>query len=350
MRIAINGFGRIGRMVARQLLVQGHADLQLVAINGTGTLAQNALLLEFDSIHGRMPQTVREGDGGLSYAGRHIPVFSERDPARLNWGDLGVDLVMECTGAFNDGARASAHRDAGAGRVLISAPAVNVDRTVVYGVNHQELIATDRMVSNASCTTNCLAPVAQVLDQNLGLESGYMTTIHAVTGDQSIIDARHQDPRRGRAAYESIVPTKTGAARAIGQVLPHLAGRLSGSALRVPTANVSLVDLVFTSKNKTSVAMINDMFVAASNTPALRGVLGVNSRPLVSTDFCTDAHSAIVDLTQTEVMGEHMARVVAWYDNEWGFAARMLDTATHMGRVAGLLSADVVPHPMTFAA
>ena len=350
MRIAINGFGRIGRMAARLLLDGANPDLELVAINGTGTLEQNALLLEFDSIHGRLPREVRETQGGLVYGDTFIPVSCERDPAQVNWAAQDVDLVMECTGQFNDGSAAAAHLGAGAKYVLISAPATNVDQTVVYGVNHQILGPEDRLVSNASCTTNCLAPVAQVLHRSLGLVSGYMTTVHAVTGDQSIIDARHKDPRRGRAAYESIVPTKTGAAEAISLILPELAGRLSGSALRVPTANVSLVDLVFTCQKKTSVKALNAAFINAAQSSALKGVLTTNKRPLVSSDFCTNPHSAIVDLTQTQVMNSTMARVVAWYDNEWGFAARMLDTAVYMGKVAGLLGAKVVPHPMTFAA
>ena len=333
-RIAINGFGRIGRLAARILLEHPQSDLELVAINGTGDVEQNAILLEFDTNYGRMSQTAR-GVEGLSGPALHvgstvIPVTSTRDPRELDWAGLGIDLVMECTGKFNTGPLATQHLDQGAGSVLLSAPGKDVDRTVVYGVNQGDLTAADRIVSNASCTTNCLAPVAKVLDEHLGIIRGTVNTVHAMTGDQSIIDARHKDPRRGRAASESLVPTSTGAAKAISEVLPQLAGRLHGTAVRVPTATVSMIDMVFNSGKRTSVEEVNAIFAQAAQSPELSGVLAYNDRPLVSVDFKGNPASAVFDATQTSVLDGDMVRVVAWYDNEWAFAERMIDTATAM--------------------
>lgn len=333
-RLAINGFGRIGRLAARILLENPREGLELVAINGTGDVAQNALLLEFDTNYGRMRQSVQAtelgGQPALQVGQKVIPVTSSRDPKILDWEGLGIDLVLECTGKFNTGPLASAHIEAGAGAVLLSAPGKQVDRTVVYGVNHGQLGGADRIVSNASCTTNCLAPVAKVLDEALGIVRGTVNTVHAMTGDQAIIDARHDDPRRGRAAGESLVPTSTGAAKAIGEVLPQLAGRLHGTAVRVPTATVSMIDLVFNSKKRTSVEEVNAIFAAAAKDPTYGGALAYNDRPLVSVDFKGHPASAIFDATQASVLDGDMVRVVAWYDNEWAFAERMIDTAAAM--------------------
>ena len=329
-RIAINGFGRIGRLAARILLTRARSDMELVAINGTGEATQNALLLEYDSNYGPMAHRVGAQGAALTYQGQSIPVFNSRDPLALDWSGLGIDLVMECTGAFNTRDAAAQHLTAGADKVLISSPGTHVDRTIVYGVNHKDLQASDLIVSNASCTTNCLAPVAKVLDHELGIIRGTMSTIHAATGDQNLIDGRHNDPRRGRAAGQSLVPTSTGAAKAIGAVLPQLDGRLHGTAMRVPTATVSMIDLVFNSKKKTSVAEVNAIFAAAAHSPELRGVLAYNDRPLVSVDFKGNPASAIFDATQTAVLDDDMVRVAAWYDNEWAFAERMIDTASAM--------------------
>jgi len=328
--LAINGFGRIGRLVLRALVESGRDDLAVVAINDLGPVETNAHLLRFDSVHGRFAGQVRTGETWLDAGRGEIRVTAERDPARLPWGD--VDIVLECTGVFTDAAKARVYLDSGAGRVLVSAPSKGADRTVVYGVNHTALQAGDRIVSNASCTTNCLAPVAKVLNDAVGIERGFMTTIHAYTGDQPTLDTLHKDLYRARAAALSMIPTTTGAARAVGLVLPELAGKLDGVAIRVPTPNVSAVDLTAQMARDTSAEEINAALTAASEGP-LRGILGVTAQPNVSIDFNHEAQSSVVALDQTRVLDGRLARVLAWYDNEWGFACRMLDTAAAMARL-----------------
>ncbi len=331
-RVAINGFGRIGRLTFRAFLESGRDDLDFVAINDLGSAEMNAHLLAFDSVHGRLPGEVSAADGRLKANGHDLAVLSEASPEKLPWRDLGIDIVMECTGRFTDRDKAAKHLEAGAKRVLVSAPCKNADLTVVFGVNDEKLTQQDHVVSNASCTTNCLAPVAQVLNDTVGIERGYMTTIHAYTGDQPTVDSLHKDPRRARAAAANLIPTSTGAAKAVGLVLPELKGKLDGSAIRVPLPNVSLVDLTFQSKRPTSVAEINAAMTKAAE-GALRGVLGVNDKPLVSMDFNHSPLSAVFDLAGTEVVDGTFCRVMAWYDNEWGFSNRMCDTAVAMGRL-----------------
>ena len=328
--LAINGFGRIGRLIARALAESGRDDLRLVAINDLGPVEANAHLLRFDSVHGRFPGEVSSGDDWIDMGQGPIRVTAERDPAALDLSD--VDIVLECTGIFKDADKAQVYLDRGAGRVLVSAPSKGADRTVVYGVNHDSLTAGDRIVSNASCTTNCLAPVAKVLHDTIGISRGFMTTIHAYTGDQPTLDTLHKDLYRARAAALSMIPTTTGAARAVGLVLPELAGKLDGVALRVPTANVSAVDLTAELARDSSVDEINAALTAAAKGP-MKGILGVTTHPNVSIDFNHDAHSAVVALDQTRVMEGRMARILAWYDNEWGYASRMLDMAAHMARI-----------------
>ncbi len=331
LRVAINGFGRIGRLALRSIIEHGRDDIVVVGINDLGPVETNAHLLRFDSVHGRFNHDVKV-DGDTIDAGKGpIRVTSERDPAKLPWGELDVDVVMECTGIFADGEKAQAHIDAGAKRVLISAPAKNVGKTIVYGVNHDTLTGDDHIVSNASCTTNCLAPVAKVLNDTVGIARGYMTTVHAYTGDQPTLDTLHKDLYRGRAAAMSIIPTTTGAAKAVGLVLPDLAGKLDGSSVRVPTPNVSMIDLVFDAKKDTSVEEINAAMKAAADGP-MKGVLGYVDQPLVSMDFNHDAHSSSFALDQTQVIEGRLGRVLSWYDNEWGFATRMSDTALAMGK------------------
>ena len=330
-RVAINGFGRIGRLVLRAALESGRDDLEFVAINDLGSVDANAHLLKHDSTHGTLAMDVRTSKSGFRVDGRTIAVFAERNPAELPWGKLGVDIVLECTGLFASKEKAGAHIEAGAGKVLVSAPADNADLTVVYGVNHRKLRKTHTVVSNASCTTNCLAPVAQVLDAAVGIESGFMTTIHAYTGDQALLDTLHKDLRRARAAAHSMIPTSTGAARAVGLVLPELEGKLDGTAIRVPTVNVSLIDLTFSAARKTTAGEVNAA-VAKAAKGRLKGILGVNEAPLVSCDFNHDARSSIFDATQTQVIGNRFVRVLSWYDNEWGFSNRMLDTAAALAR------------------
>ncbi|GGD05526.1 type I glyceraldehyde-3-phosphate dehydrogenase [Pyruvatibacter mobilis] len=332
VKVAINGFGRIGRLVLRGIIESGRTDIEVVAINDLGSAEANAHLLQFDTVHGRFPAEVTNTDSSISINGKEIKVTAERDPAKLPWGDLGVDIALECTGIFADKEKASAHLTAGAKRVLVSAPASGADLTVVYGVNHQDLKAEYTVVSNASCTTNCLAPVAKVLDDTFGLERGYMTTVHAYTGDQPTLDTLHKDLHRARAAASNIIPTSTGAAKAVGLVLPQLAGKLDGTAVRVPTPNVSMIDLVFTANKDLSVDAINDAMKAAASGP-LKGVLAVNDRKLVSMDFNHDPASSTFDLTQTQVIEGKMGRVLSWYDNEWGFANRMSDTAVAMAKL-----------------
>jgi glyceraldehyde 3-phosphate dehydrogenase len=330
VRVAINGFGRIGRLVLRSIVEHGRKDIQVVAINDLGPVETNAHLLRYDSVHGRFPAEVTVSGEFIEVAGHgKIKVTAERDPAKLPHKDLGVDIALECTGIFTAKDKAAAHLDAGAKRVIISAPGENVDKTVVYGVNHKSLTKDDLIISNASCTTNCLAPVAHVLQELCGIERGYMTTIHSYTGDQPTLDTLHKDLYRARAAALSMIPTSTGAAKALGLVIPALAGKLDGSSIRVPTPNVSVVDLKFVPGKSVTVADINAAIEAAAN-GELKGVLAVTKEPLVSSDFNHNPASSTVALPQTQVIDGGLGRVLSWYDNEWGFSTRMSDTAVHM--------------------
>ncbi len=331
IRVAINGFGRIGRMVFRAAMESNRSDLEFVAINDLGSPAANAHLLKYDSVHGRLNQDVSVDGDTIRVGDRAVKVYAERDPKNLPWGDLGIDVVMECTGIFTIREQAAMHLEAGAKKVLISAPATGADLTVVYGVNHDKIKPEHTVISNASCTTNCLAPVAHVLNRAIGIERGYMTTIHAYTGDQKLHDTLHSDLRRARAGALSLIPTSTGAARAVGEVLPELKGKLDGTAIRVPTANVSVVDLKFVPSRATTVEEINGAIRnAAAN--ELAGVLAVNDEELVSCDFNHNTYSSVFDLTQTQTVEGTLVRVLSWYDNEWGFSNRMLDTAAVYGR------------------
>ncbi len=332
-KVAINGFGRIGRLVARAILSRDDHDLELVAINDLADASANAMLFKRDSVHGKFPGEVSAEGDEMIVNGKRIKVTAERDPAKLPHAALGVDIALECTGFFTDQAGGQKHLDAGAKRVLISAPAKGADLTVVYGVNHDKLTAEHKIVSNASCTTNCLAPVAKVLNDFVGIEHGLMTTIHAYTNDQKILDQIHPDMRRARAAGMSIIPTTTGAARAVGEVLPELKGKLDGSAIRVPTPNVSLIDLTFTPGRETSVEEINGALKAASESGVLKGILAYTDEPLVSIDLNGDPASSTVDSLETAVLGGKLVRVVSWYDNEWGFSNRMIDTAGAMAKL-----------------
>ena len=331
VRVAINGFGRIGRNVLRALVEQGRTDLEVVAINDLGPVETNAHLLRFDSVHGRFPGTVTTTDSTIDVGRGPIKVTAIRNPADLPWGD--VDIVLECTGVFTSREACQAHLDTGARRVLISAPGKDTDKTIVYGVNHGTLTDQDIVVSNASCTTNCLAPVAHVLHQSIGIKRGFMTTIHSYTGDQPTLDTMHSDLYRARAAAMSMIPTSTGAARAVGLVLPELAGKLDGVAIRVPTPNVSAVDLTFEASRDTSVGEINAALTAAAANGPLKGILAATDDKLVSMDFNHDPHSSIFATDQTKVMDGTMVRILSWYDNEWGFSNRMLDTAAAMGKL-----------------
>ncbi|MCG2842408.1 type I glyceraldehyde-3-phosphate dehydrogenase [Sandaracinobacter sp. RS1-74] len=331
MKVAINGFGRIGRLVLRAILEQGRTDIEVVAINDLGDARSNALLFKRDSVHGRFPGTVEADGSDIVIDGKRIRVTAERDPAKLPHKELDVDIALECTGFFTDADKAGAHLTAGAKRVLISAPGKGVDLTVVYGVNHQKLTGDHKIVSNASCTTNCLAPVAKVMNDLVGIERGLMTTIHAYTNDQKILDQIHSDMRRARAAGMSMIPTTTGAARAVGEVLPELKGKLDGSAVRVPTPNVSLVDLTFVPGRETSKEEVNAALKAASE-GALKGILDYSDEPLVSIDLNHVPFSSTVDSLETAVLEGKLVRVVSWYDNEWGFSNRMADTAVEMGK------------------
>lgn len=326
VKVAINGFGRIGRLVLRSMIEHGREDIEVVGINDLGPAATNAHLLKFDSVHGKLNADVSVEGDCIVINGKKIKVTAERDPANLPWKDLGVDVAMECTGIFTAKEKAAAHLTAGAKKVLISAPGENADKTIVYGVNHGTLTAADTIVSNASCTTNCLSPVAKVLNDTVGIVNGFMTTVHSYTGDQPTLDTMHKDLYRARAAALSMIPTSTGAAKAVGLVLPELKGKLDGVAIRVPTPNVSVVDLTFNAARATTVEEINDAIVAASN-GYLKGVLGVTALPNVSIDFNHDNHSSIFALDQTKVMDGTLVRVLSWYDNEWGFSTRMSDTA-----------------------
>ena len=332
-KVAINGFGRIGRLVARAILSRTDHDLELVAINDLADASANALLFKRDSVHGKWPGEVSAEGDVMIVDGKRIKVTAERDPANLPHKELGVDIALECTGFFTDAAGGQKHLDAGAKRVLISAPAKGADLTVVYGVNHDKLTADHKIVSNASCTTNCLAPVAKVLNDAIGIERGLMTTIHAYTNDQKILDQIHPDMRRARAAAMNIIPTTTGAARAVGEVLPELKGKLDGSAIRVPTPNVSLIDLTFTPKRDTTVEEVNQLLKAASQSGPLKGVLAYTDEPLVSIDLNGDPASSTVDSLETAVIEGKLVRVLSWYDNEWGFSNRMVDTAGAMAKL-----------------
>ncbi len=328
VRVAINGFGRIGRLVLRAALESGRNDIEFVAINDLAPIEQNAHLLQYDSVHGRLPMNVRT-DGDYIIVGKQkIKCISERNPENLPWKKLRVDIVMECTGLFTSGAAARVHVNAGAKRVLVSAPSAGADKTIVFGVNEKTLTKKDIIVSNASCTTNCLAHVAKVLSEKFGIKNGWMTTVHAYTGDQQLLDKTHRDLRRARAAAMSMIPTTTGAARAIGLVLPKLAGKLDGIAIRVPTPDVSVVELVVNTEKPTTADKVN-----AAMKKAESAVFGYCDAPLVSVDFTHDAHSAILDAGQTSVIDGHLVHVTAWYDNEWGFSNRMCDTAVAMGRL-----------------
>jgi glyceraldehyde 3-phosphate dehydrogenase len=332
-KVAINGFGRIGRLVARAILERPDCGLELVAINDLADAKSNAMLFKRDSVHGKFPGEVRADGNDLIVNGKRIKVTAERDPAKLPHAENGVELALECTGFFADREGGQKHLDAGAKRVLISAPAKGADLTVVYGVNHDKLTAEHRIVSNASCTTNCLAPVAKVLNDSIGIERGLMTTIHAYTNDQKILDQIHPDMRRARAAAMSIIPTTTGAARAVGEVLPELKGKLDGSAIRVPTPNVSLIDLTFTPKRDTSVEEVNSLLKKASESGPLKNIIAFTDEPLVSIDLNHDAASSTVDSLETAVLEGKLVRVVSWYDNEWGFSNRMVDTAAAMAKL-----------------
>ena len=330
VKVAINGFGRIGRNVLRAIAESGRTDIEVVAINDLGPVETNGHLLRYDSVHGRFPGEVTVSGNTIDAGTGPIMVTAERDPAALPWGD--VDIALECTGLFTARDKAALHLENGAKRVLVSAPASGADKTIVYGVNHDSLTADDVVVSNASCTTNCLSPVAKALNDAIGIEKGFMTTIHSYTGDQPTLDTMHADLYRGRAAALSMIPTSTGAAKAVGLVLPELNGKLDGVAIRVPTPNVSVVDLVFEAKKDTTVEEVNAAIRAAADGP-LKGVLGYTDKPNVSIDFNHDPHSSIFHLDQTKVMDGKMVRILTWYDNEWGFSNRMSDTAVAMGKL-----------------
>lgn len=333
IKVAINGFGRIGRNVTRALFESGRTDIEIVAINDLAPLATNKHLLKYDSVHGVFPFSVETVDEDtIIVDGKHIDVCQERDPKNLPWKKMGIDIVFECTGIFTARDKASMHLEAGAKKVLISAPSTDEDLMVVYGVNCEKLKADDVIVSNASCTTNCLAPVAKALNDSIGIENGFMTTIHSYTGDQRIVDTAHKDLHRARAAACNMIPTSTGAAKAVGKVLPELNGKLDGVSMRVPTPNVSVVDFKFNASKETTAEQINAAIIAASEGP-LKGVLGTYDEPLVSGDFNHNPLSSVFALNETKVIDGTLVRVMSWYDNEWGFSNRMLDTAAKMNKV-----------------
>lgn len=331
VRVAINGFGRIGRCVLRA--AWNDPDIEFVHINDLTSDDMLAHLLKYDSVHGTFGPDVAAVDGGIRVGDKVIPTTAERDPTQLPWADRGVDVVLECTGVFRTREAAAQHLTAGAGKVIISAPATNPDYTVVMGVNDEGLTGEHKIVSNASCTTNCLAPVAKVLNDTFGITGGLMTTVHSYTMDQRLLDAPHKDFRRARAAAANIVPTSTGAAKAVGLVLPELAGKLAGMAIRVPTPNVSLVDLVFTTEKPVSVEAINAAITTAAEGP-MKGVLKASTAPLVSSDLVGDEHSSVFDMPLTAVMGQHQAKILTWYDNEWGFSSRMVDLSKRLGELS----------------
>ncbi len=332
LKVAINGFGRIGRNVLRAIVESGRKDIQVVAINDLGPVETNAHLMRYDSVHGRFPGEIKVTGDTIDVGFGPIKVTAIRSPSELPHKAMGVDIALECTGIFTTKDKAGAHLAAGAKRVLVSAPADDVDLTVVYGVNHDKLTKNHLVVSNASCTTNCLAPVAMVLHNAVGIEKGFMTTIHSYTGDQPTLDTMHKDLYRARAAALNMIPTSTGAAKAVGLVLPDLNGKLDGAAIRVPTPNVSVVDLKFVAKRETTKDEINAAIKAAANGP-LKGILGYTTEPNVSSDFNHDARSSIFHMDQTKVMDGKLVRILSWYDNEWGFSNRMSDTAVAMGKL-----------------
>ena len=332
IKIGINGFGRIGRLILRALLENYKDKIQVVAINDLGSIETNAHLIKYDSTHGTLNHDVKTSKDGFEISNQKIKVFAEKDPAKIPWGNVGADVVLECTGIFLDKSSAQNHIKAGAKKVIISAPAKEVDFTIVQGVNSKELKKNHNIISNGSCTTNCLAPVAMVLDNNFGIEYGYMTTIHSYTGDQKLLDTLHKDLRRARSTEGSMIPTSTGAAKALSLVLPSLKGKLDGTAIRVPTPNVSLIDFTVVTKKEVSADTINDAMSKASQN-SLKGILGINKKPLVSKDFNHDPHSSIFDVTQTQVIKGKFSRVLSWYDNEWGFSNRMCDTAIQISKL-----------------
>ena len=332
INVAVSGFGRIGRLVLRSIIENKRKDINIVAINDLAPVETNAFLLSYDSIHGPLKEKVNIKKEKIVIGNKKILVLKERDPKNLPWKKLKIDIVFECTGLFTSKDTASMHLKAGAKKVLVSAPCNDADKTIVYGVNHDTLTKKDIVVSNASCTTNCLAPVTKVLNDNFGIVHGYMTTIHAYTGDQKVLDTFHSDPRRARAAALSMIPTSTGAAKAVGLVMPELLGKLDGTAIRVPTPNVSLIDFKFVTKKKINAESINKAMIRASKSKSLKNVLSVNSEPLVSTDFNHNPSSSNFDLTQTQVIDGTFGRVLSWYDNEWGFSNRMCDTAIVMSK------------------
>ena len=333
VRVGVNGFGRIGRLVLRAAIEAKRKDIVFVAINDLGSAEANAHLLAHDSVHGPFPGKVSATKNAIKIGGQKVRVLAERDPAKLPWAELGVDIVLECTGLFTKREAAAQHLEAGAKKVLISAPSGDADIMVVYGVNDDKLRKKHRVISNASCTTNCLVPVADVLDRTVGIKHGFMTTIHAFTGDQRTVDTLHEDPRRARAASVSMIPTSTGAARAVGLVLPKLKGKLDGTAIRVPTPNVSLIDLTIEARKKTTVEAVNAAMVRAAQSNRLKGILTVNDEPLVSTDFNHNPASSIFDLNETQVLDGTFMRILSWYDNEWGFSNRMSDVAVALGKL-----------------
>ena len=331
-RFAINGFGRIGRLVLRALYESNRKDIQVVAINDLGSPESNAHLFKYDTVHGKFPGKITVKNNSFDIGLGAIKVFAEKNPIDLPWKKLNIDVVLECTGLFSNRKMSKKHITAGAKKVLISAPADEVDCTVVFGVNHKQLTKKHSIVSNASCTTNCLAPIVSVLHKTIGINSGYMTTIHSFTGDQRIVDTLHKDLYRARAASNSMIPTSTGAARAVGLVLPELKGKLDGTAIRVPTANVSLIDFTFITKRNTSAKEINSSIKKATK-DEFKNIIDINSEPLVSIDFCHNAHSSIFDTSQTSVVDKRFCRILSWYDNEWGFSNRMLDTASYLAKL-----------------
>ncbi len=332
-RVAITGFGRIGRLVLRSLLETKRDDIEVVALNVSGDIKTAAHLFKYDSIHGTYHGELTTTASTIGFGKKQIPVFTERDPHKLPWKDLDIDVVIECTGAFNSKEASSAHLESGAKKVLISAPAKNADMTVVYGVNEQNLNANHKIVSNASCTTNALAPLVSVLHNQFSIEQGFMTTIHAYTGDQRLVDNRHKDLRRARAAGQSMIPTSTGAAKSISLIIPELAGKLDGTAIRVPTANVSLINLTMTLTKNTTVDEVNNVMRNSSETH-LNGILGICDEPLVSCDFNHSPYSSVFDTTQTKLINGNLLHITAWYDNEWGFSLRMADTAALIGKLS----------------
>ncbi len=326
MRVAINGFGRIGKLVFRAFLEKDIKGVDIVAINELGSLDSSIHLMQYDSVHGKLPIQISKINNGIKYKNKSVKFFSERDPLNLPWKKMKIDVVLDCSGVFVSKETAIAHINAGAKKVIISAPASNVDATIVQGVNNNILKKKHNIISNGSCTTNCLAPVAMVLDKGVGIENGFMTTIHSYTGDQRSVDQTHSDFRRARGAAISMIPTSTGAAKALSLVLPKLKGKLDGTAIRVPTPNVSLIDFTFTSKKKTNVKDINKLIINATRTKQLKNILTTNDLPLVSIDFNHNSSSSVFDLTQTQVVNGKFCRILSWYDNEWGFSNRMIET------------------------